>query len=443
MLTRSDFASVVNNAVAGLGFAPEIPKVTFPFNLFLVESDLRAVEQSFSKFIDGITHWEASPSTAAMGKANRIKVEGDDYETAYHNFNALFIKRQWGDGLPLIPPTEKRVGWILEGTDESPALEIGKFGPRGGMATLETLAVALAMAGGRPEYLPVLTAAVRAILQPPFNHPAWQATSSSTFPTVIVNGPAARQIHLNNGFGLLGPDSKHPAGGVIGRALRLLQQNVGGATPGVGTMAMFGMMRHTNAVFAEDDEGLPDGWEPFNAERFGYAPGTNSLAVNVCSSGSNIMRRGIGTETLEFEAKSSLLRIASYMRAMNVNCLEGWEHGTPGILVMSRTVAEQLASMGWTKKSISEFLWRQSRTPLADLEQAGMLVWFEREKIPLPYQDPWPITAKPANIAIVVAGGAHPTHAMWMQTSMTLQMAHEPIRLPNRWDELITRGDSA
>ena len=48
-----------------------------------------------------------------------------------------------------------------------------------------------------------------------------------------------------------------PAGAAIGRAIRLLQQNVGGALPGSGTMAMFGMMRHTNAVFAEDEEGLP------------------------------------------------------------------------------------------------------------------------------------------------------------------------------------------
>ena len=79
---------------------------------------------------------------------------------------------------------------------------------------------------------------------------------------VIVNGPIAAQIRLNAGFGLLGPDPQHPAGASIGRALRLLPQNVGGALPGTGTMAMFGGMRYTNAVFAEDEDGLPAGWEP-------------------------------------------------------------------------------------------------------------------------------------------------------------------------------------
>ena len=46
------------------------------------------------------------------------------------------------------------------------------------------------------------------------------------FPVVIVNGPIAKQIRLNSGFGCLGPDPQHPAGASIGRALRLLQQNV-------------------------------------------------------------------------------------------------------------------------------------------------------------------------------------------------------------------------
>lgn len=433
---------MVNNAVAGLGFAPDIPKVVFPIEMFLVESDISGVEKSFMQFAEGLTSWSPPPQTKAMKKLPRIKVEGEDYETAYHNFNALYTKRRWSDGLPLVPPTEKRVAWILEGTDESPELEIGKFGPRGGIVTVETLAVALAMAGGRPEYLPVLDAAVRAIFQPVFNHAGWQATSSSTFPAVVVNGPVARQIRVNHGFGLVGPDPKNPAGGVIGRAIRLLQQNVGGALPGIGTMAMFGMMRYTNAVFAEDEEGLPEGWEPFNAERFGYAPGTNSVAVNVCSGANNIIRRGIGTENLKFEAEASLRRVASHMAAININNSYAWRDGTPGILVMSRPIARQLAGIGWTKQSIREFLWQHARIPVSELEQAGVPDWLKRVNINPPYEDPWPVTSKPENIAIVVAGGYHPTHNMWMQTSISPQVVHEAVKLPKQWGELVKRGEA-
>ena len=84
---------------------------------------------------------------------------------------------------------------------------------------------------------------------------------------IIVNGPIAKEIRLNSGFGLLGPDPQHPAGASIGRALRLLQQNVGGALAGVGTMAIFGGMRYTNAVFPEDEDGFPEDWRTVSEDR--------------------------------------------------------------------------------------------------------------------------------------------------------------------------------
>ena len=151
---------------------------------------------------------------------------------------------------------------------------IGKFPPRGGITTVETCAIALAMAGGRPEYLPVLIAAVEAFLDPESNAEQLQAASGSAFPVVIVNGPIAKQIRLNSGFGCLGPDPQRPAGASIGRALRLMQQNVGGALPGIGTMANYGGMRYTNVVFAEDEESLPQGWLPHcdRAARLRAAP---------------------------------------------------------------------------------------------------------------------------------------------------------------------------
>ena len=118
--------------------------------------------------------------------------------------------------------------------------------PRGGVTTVETCAIALAMAGGRAEYLPVLIAAVEAFLQPDVNAEQLQAASGGAYPVVIVNGPIAKQIRLNSGFGCLGPDPQRPAGASIGRALRLIQQNVGGALPGIGAMANYGSMRYTN-----------------------------------------------------------------------------------------------------------------------------------------------------------------------------------------------------
>lgn len=436
---RHDFVTVVRNAVAGLGFAPEIAMVTFPIETFLVQSDISAVEREAGQFVDGLLRWRPTQARTGTRELPMIRMESVDYLQAFADFNALAIRRRWGDGLPLVPPTEERIRWILEGSDEPRDTVIGKFMPRGGIVTLETLAVALAMAGGRPEYLPVLLGAVEAVLDPAMEHEGWQATSSSTFPVVVVNGPVAAQIRVNAGFGLLGPDPAHPAGASIGRALRLLQQNVGGALPGTGTMAMFGGMRYTNAVFAEDEAGLPEGWAPFSAEYMGFPAGADTVSVNVASGAANIIRRGVGSETLENEAEASLYRIATYMRAHNANCLASHRHGTPGILLISRTVANQLASVGWTKPSIREYLWEHTRIARADLERSGLTAWMARHEADLP-DDPWPITSKPENIAIVVAGGTHPTHAFWMQTSIVKSMVGRELRLPRRWKDLVAAG---
>ena len=348
------------------------------------------------------------------------------------NMNHLFLKNKWGDGLPLFPPTEERVNWILRGTDLSPDTVIGKILPRGGISTVETAAVALTMAGGRPEYLPVLIASIEALVDPLLGHQRWQATSASTFPVVIVNGPIGKQIRLNSGFGLMGPDPVHPAGGSIGRAIRLLQQNVGGALPGVGTMAQYGASyRYTNAVFAEDETGLPAGWEPFNAEYLGYPKGTNSVAVYPAAGANNMM------------TGKRLHQIVAFIGVAYKNQIQGpYEEGAPGILVLSSVIAHQLADEGWTKQKIKKFLWENTKVPMSELEKAGMTKHIKVLGYEKTLQDPWPITSKPGNFIIVVAGGHHPTHTFWMEVCGGPQkVASAKIQLPANWGALMKQAE--
>lgn len=436
-MVRNEFAGVVKNAVAGFGFYPELAMVTFPIDVFLTESDLSPIEQEIDKIIEGLTGWEPKSKAQGRVKPSKVRVEGKNYEDALNNMNALFSRNLWSDGLPLLPPTEEHVSWILRGTDFAPETELGRLLPRSGIVTIETLAVSLAMAGGRPEYLPILMASVEAILDPSLKHQKWQATSESLFPVVIVDGPVAEQIRLNSGFGLVGPHPGFPAGGSIGRALRLLQQNVGGALPGVGSMAQFGGMRYTNAVFAEDEEHLPPDWEPINVEYLGYPRGTNTVAVTIAGGVANIVRRGTGKETLDEEAITSLHIIASYLRSFNVGCFDGYEDGTPGVLILSATIARQMANLGWTKNRIKRFLWENSRTPLAEIRQNGLDRWIEFENLGYTLRDPWPITSKPENLLIVVAGGMHPTNAYWMQSGMSPRVASAEVRLPKNWGKLL------
>ena len=433
----------MKNAVSGLGLAPDAAMVTFPIDMFLPGSDIAPLELRKREFYNGLTKWK-SDFEQGNGEAKMLSVEGSSYEDALFKANNLLLTSLWGDGLPIWPATRERVDWILQGSASPRDTVLGKFPPRGGVTTIETCAIALAMAGGRPEYLPVLVAAVEACLDPGSNFDQLQATSGAPFPVVIVNGPIAKQIRLNSGFGCLGPDPQQPAGASIGRALRMLQQNVGGAVPGIGTMAIWGAMRYTNVVFAEDEDGLPEGWLPHGTERHGFEPGTNSVSLVFGTGVTNVRRRSARKETPEEDVLQGLWRMADYMRTPNIGGLMGYEKGTPGIMVVPRVVARMMADQGWTKPKLRQFLWDNSKIPLEQLKRGGVLSWFEIDSNPITResvkQDPWPVSLKPDNIVFVVAGGSHPTHAYWLQGTGPLVLGRM-IRVPETFDRLLVQAD--
>lgn len=418
--------------------------VTFPIGPFLVGSDLSPITEGCGAFVDGLIEWAPRSRETGVVDPPKVGIEANGFEAALDKLNQQFLVNRWGDGLPLLPPTEERVNAVMQGTDLAPNHVVGKVMPRGGIATVETLAVSLAMAGGRPEYLPVLIASVEALLSPGLDHDKLQATSGSTFPVVVVNGSIGEQIRLNSGFGLVGPDPQHPAGASIGRALRLIMQNVGGALPGVGTMAMFGGMRYTNAVFAEDEAGLPAGWQPLSTTGFGIERGVNAVTLYVATGASNILRRGVGKEAPEEEGEQSLHRVAAYLASPNPHYTHSWARGAPGLLVVSRIVAGQLAGLGYTQSKIRDFLWEHSRIPADQVRATGLQQWIEvapdPETIASVDLDPWPITRTPDQLGLCVAGGHHPTHNYWMQACAP-EVVCRVISLPACWDTLIAGAD--
>jgi hypothetical protein len=434
----------MTNAVAGLGLAPEAAMVTFPIDMFLPGSDISPLDARRQEFYDGLTRWRVARAAEGAAGAPMLRVEAASVEDALARANHLMLANRWGDGLPLWPPTRARVDWILRGAAQPRARVLGTFPPRGGVTTVESCAIALAMAGGRPEYLPVLVAAVEAFLDPESGSEQLQAASGSAFPVVVVNGPIGAAIRLNSGFGCLGPDPQRPAGASLGRALRLLQQNLGGALPGIGTMANYGGVRYTNVVFAEDEASLPAGWAPHGTERHGFAPGTSSISLAFANGATNIRRRGAKKETPEEDARQGMHRMADFMRVPNMAGLAGYEHGTPGILMIPGVVAQAMAGLGWTKASMRAFLWEHSRIPAEHLRRAGGAAWIEidaskvvRDSLAL---DPWPITASPDNVVIVVAGGGHPTNSYWLQ-GYSPGVVGRPVDTPPSFDALIAEAE--
>lgn len=440
-ITRKGFEGVVANAFAGLGFPPEAPQAEFSEENFVSGSYLTSFERNMDKIIDGLMRWEPKIGKNGEKSLSKITVEGTDYQDAFIKIDNLFAKKLWGDGLPIIPPTKERVDWILTGTDEPPQKVFGMILPRGAAATVESLAVNLAMAGGRPEYLPLLIAAMEAILEPASRHRWWNTTTGDTYPVIIVNGPIAGQIRLASGYGCLGPSPVHRAGGIIGRAIRLLLLNVGGAVPGTGSMALYGgASRYTNVVFAEDEEGLPPGWKPLNVER-GFSEGSNTVTVHTVSIAGTLHTAETGTEN---EALETLENWASFLRLPNYSY---WSNtfsprGTPAILLIPRNAALGLARQGWSKEKVKAFLWERSKVPETPLVRRWIEQHVQEGKVPIErVVFPMPIAMNPQNIMIVVAGGEQSGHAYFMSVGLSGDVIGKEIRLPTNWNDLLDRAE--
>jgi hypothetical protein len=109
-------------------------------------------------------------------------------------------------------------------------------------------------------------------------------------------------------------------------------------------------------------------------------------------------------------------------------------------------VAQRMASLGWTKPSMRQFLWDHSKIPMAHLQRAGATAWIEIDANPLVREslslDPWPISARPDNIVLIVAGGGHPTNSYWLQGYSPRVLGRE-IELPESFEQLVAEGARA
>jgi hypothetical protein len=187
--------------------------------------------------------------------------------------DAMF-DREWTDGLPVVAPTEARVLRMLSGTSRPPDEVVAVVPPDLVECTVEKVAVNAVLAGCRPEYLPVVLAAVEAACTDEFNIHGLLATTYFSGPVVIVNGPVARAIGMNAGVNVLGQGNR--ANATIGRALQLVVRNVGGGRPGGVDRATLGNPGKYTFCFAEDEDGSP--WEPLSVER-GVAAGRSAVTL--------------------------------------------------------------------------------------------------------------------------------------------------------------------
>ena len=273
---------------------------------------------------------------------------GDDED----EIEAIF-ERGWTDGLPVVPPTQKRVLRMLGGTTRDPQEVLGLCPPNLVPLTVEKVAINAVMAGCKPEYLPVVLAAVEAALDPAFSWHGVLATTMFVGPVVVVNGPVRRQIGMNARGNALGQGNR--ANATIGRALQLVIRNVGGGRPQEVDRATLGNPGKYTYCFAEDEEGSC--WEPLSAD-FGVARGVSAVTV---FAGYGLQ----GVVDQKSRTPESLAR--SFAESLKVLHNVKLAPACDAMLVVSPEHERTFRAAGWSKARLLEELYRLCEVPIAEL----------------------------------------------------------------------------
>jgi hypothetical protein len=265
--------------------------------------------------------------------------------------------RGWTDGLPVIPATRPLVDEMLQAGGLAAGAVIAEMPSRKVALTAEKVAINAVMAGCRPDCMPVVAAAVKALAAPAFGlHHVASALSGPTI-VILVNGPIAQRLGINATNNLFGPGVR--ANATIGRALRLVLLNCLKYRPGVSDRATLGTPGKYTCCIAENEEGHP--WQPWHVER-GFRPGDSTVTLVAASSMIQVWNYGDHEQLLRAigDALSFLGSIAILGR-------------TPGAVVLGGEHAEVLRASGWSRQRVREFVVANTRRSIADLKRTGRL----------------------------------------------------------------------
>jgi len=334
---------------------------------------------------------------------------------------AVFCERRWCDGLPIVPPTAERVEEMLAAVDGDPAESLGSLPPVWGEATLEKLAINAVMAGCLPEHFPVILAAVDAMLDPAFNLYGVQATTHPVAPLVILNGPYARAIGMHAGAGCFGPGFR--ANATIGRAIRLILLNVGGAWPGSHDMATQGSPAKFAYAIAENEDASP--WEPLHIE-LGHARDTSVVTVFGGEAPPNV------NDHVSTGAAGILHTVADTAATLGSN-VKWYFSQSQLLVVLGPEHAATIARDGFAKADVKTFVFEQARLPLRTLRLGGMWGIQDWPRWLQAVTDPearLPVVQGPEEIFVIVAGGAGRHSAVVPNCTFSRAVSRPVTRMP-------------
>lgn len=305
----------------------------------------------------------------------------------------ICYERGWTDGLPVVPASRALVDAMLDVNGYKADEVIARMPSRKVAVTAENVAINAVMAGCKPEYLPVVVAAVKGLAVPEFvlHHVASGLSGSSI--VIIVNGPIAKRLGINSTNNIFGPGVR--ANATIGRALRLILLNSLRYTPGVSDRAVMGTPGKYTCCIAEHEEDHP--WEPLHVEH-GFKPADSTVTLIASTTMIQVWNDRNHERLLRCigDALSFLGSIAIMDR-------------TPGAIILSGEHADVLRASGWSKQQIREYVCANSGRTIADLKRAGRI---DGEIMPMDEKTIHYVIDDPERLMLICAGSRVGTLSM-------------------------------
>ncbi|HTO11278.1 MAG TPA: hypothetical protein VMQ51_06880 [Candidatus Binatia bacterium] len=288
---------------------------------------------------------------AATLTSKRLSVrdEADAIEMAYD--------KGWSDGLPVVPPTEARVRTMLEGARLEANHQVGIIRDRAVVISAEKVAINAVMAGCKPEYFPVVVAAVEAIADHRFNYHGPGTSTGGAGVLMIVNGPIARRLDINAGDNLFGPGWRSNL--TIGRAVRLVMRNVCGSRPGLLDRGTLGHPGKLSYVIAENEAESP--WTPLHVER-GFRPEQSAVTVIASDAPHQFYNQLSNTAEGVLTTAADDMRISGNVMGQSTY-----------VVVLAGEHMRTIAAAGWDKKRIRQFLFDKTHNSYVHLKRTGRM----------------------------------------------------------------------
>jgi hypothetical protein len=421
---------------------PDISLVVVPLDALPHPGEIEELHIGDKFADDVIKALTQTPSIETEEPAgDTIAFSGVTYPKAMENMEKFFLQHRWSDGLPLVPPTRESVDEMLEGTNLPADHVIGMVEPGGGEATVEKIAINAVMAGCLPQYLPVVIAAVEAIIDPKFDLREVQCTSCNMSPFLIISGQTViEDLNINNSFSTIGPGWR--ANSTIGRTVRLIMINLGHAWPGVNDMKTLGSPFKFITLMAENEKAYKGAWEPLRVAE-GYSIKQPTVSVMPAMSWQpDIVQPEPPT------AKRIIEYISKQGKVKHDRLVGNW--GMDNLVLLCASTFDCIRREGFSRLDFQKALVDAIQIPASEFLGGRNIKEFAAfSRLPdwltkKCQSDPEalvPLLAGPENIKICVSGGAGP-YGITYTSTFGYGAAHfvsKPIKLPENWGKLLEK----